>query len=71
MSASQVPSPCVAICRMDESTGWCVGCQRTIDEIAVWGVLDDEEKREVWRLIEQRRTTLPRQMDDAAKKEPQ
>lgn len=58
MTASTVPSPCVAICRMDESTGWCVGCQRTIDEIASWSLFDDEEKRQVWRLIEERRAAL-------------
>ena len=28
-------------------TGLCVGCLRTLDEIAAWGVLDDEAKRAV------------------------
>lgn len=43
-----VPSPCINVCRMDPRTGWCEGCRRTIDEIAAWSLLDDEEKREVW-----------------------
>ena len=34
---SFVPSPCINICLMDASTGWCTGCMRTIDEIATWG----------------------------------
>ena len=29
-----VPSPCIAVCRMDAATGWCEGCLRTLDEIA-------------------------------------
>ncbi len=32
-----VPSPCVDICVMDGATDWCLGCGRTIDEIAGWG----------------------------------
>jgi len=54
-SASTVPSPCINVCRMDAASGWCAGCLRTIDEIAAWGSLDDDGKRAVWRLIEQRR----------------
>ncbi len=53
-----VPSPCVSICRMDASSGWCEGCLRTIDEIAVWSVLDEDEKRAVWALLPQRRELL-------------
>ena len=50
-----VPSPCISICRMDEASGWCEGCLRTLDEIGFWSVLDDEDKNAVWQLIEQRR----------------
>jgi predicted Fe-S protein YdhL (DUF1289 family) len=32
-----VESPCVDICVMDPATGWCLGCGRTIGEIAGWG----------------------------------
>lgn len=45
---SPVPSPCIDVCRMDESTGWCRGCQRTIDEIAAWSSLSEDGRREVW-----------------------
>jgi predicted Fe-S protein YdhL (DUF1289 family) len=33
---------------MDPRTGWCEGCQRTIDEIANWSRFDDDAKRAVW-----------------------
>lgn len=42
-----VASPCINVCRMDEATGWCEGCLRTIDEIAAWSALDDGGRRAV------------------------
>jgi predicted Fe-S protein YdhL (DUF1289 family) len=49
-----VASPCINVCRMDASTGWCEGCLRTIDEIAGWSTFDDDAKRAVWDAIEAR-----------------
>ncbi len=49
-----VPSPCISVCRMDPTTGWCLGCYRTIDEIVGWGRLPDDRKRAVWLQLEQR-----------------
>ena len=50
-----VPSPCIDVCRIDAATGWCEGCLRTLDEIAGWGSLDDDNKRAVWRELPARR----------------
>lgn len=50
-----VPSPCISICAIDQVTGLCAGCLRTLDEIAVWSVLDDNEKRAVWAELDERR----------------
>jgi hypothetical protein len=49
-----VPSPCINVCRMDPATGWCVGCRRTIDEIASWARMSDAERLAVWRQLEAR-----------------
>ena len=49
-----VLSPCINVCRMDATTGWCEGCLRTIDEIAGWSLFGDAEKRAVWDAIELR-----------------
>ncbi|WP_144110803.1 DUF1289 domain-containing protein [Paraburkholderia sp. BCC1886] len=49
-----VPSPCISVCRMDASSGWCEGCLRTIEEIAGWALFDDAAKRAVWDAIEVR-----------------
>ncbi len=48
-------SPCINICEMDEASGWCRGCLRTLDEIAFWSVLDDDDKRAVLALLQERR----------------
>jgi predicted Fe-S protein YdhL (DUF1289 family) len=32
-----IASPCINVCQIDDATGWCVGCGRTIDEIVRWG----------------------------------
>lgn len=44
-------SPCVGLCRLDEGGGYCLGCLRTLDEIAGWPGFDDEQKRAVWRRL--------------------
>jgi predicted Fe-S protein YdhL (DUF1289 family) len=49
-----VPSPCMSVCKMDEASGWCQGCLRTIDEIRAWGNADETFKRRIWTLIEAR-----------------
>jgi hypothetical protein len=54
-----VPSPCKNVCRMDEPSGLCTGCGRTLDEIALWSVLDDDDKRAVWALLPERLARLP------------
>lgn len=51
-----VPSPCVSVCQMDATTGWCQGCLRTLDEIGLWGNADDAFKRVIWSRIEARLT---------------
>lgn len=51
-----MPSPCVSVCEMDEASASCKGCFRTLDEIAVWSILDDAEKQAVWAQIEARQT---------------
>ena len=58
ISGEPVPSPCISVCVIDARTGLCTGCQRTLDEIAVWSVLDDDARRGVWARIGLRRAAL-------------
>jgi predicted Fe-S protein YdhL (DUF1289 family) len=53
--AAPVASPCISVCTMDPATGWCAGCLRTLDEIAVWTLLDDDDKQQVWAELGRRR----------------
>ena len=39
----KVLSPCINICKLN-SDNMCVGCYRTIEEIASWTKLSDAEK---------------------------
>ncbi|QNA86984.1 DUF1289 domain-containing protein [Sphingomonas sp. So64.6b] len=36
MPVVRIESPCINICEIDDVTGLCAGCARTIDEIAGW-----------------------------------
>jgi predicted Fe-S protein YdhL (DUF1289 family) len=54
-----VPSPCISVCRIDDATGLCIGCARTLDEIARWSKLDDAARRDVWAAIAVRRANEP------------
>lgn len=56
MSDTAVPSPCTGVCRIDPRTGWCEGCQRSLDEIANWSTMSEREKRAVSEALAPRRT---------------
>jgi predicted Fe-S protein YdhL (DUF1289 family) len=49
-----VPSPCTGVCRIDSATRLCLGCKRTLEEIADWPMLGNAEKRAVLRRIDAR-----------------
>lgn len=55
MSDSDKPvgSPCVSLCALDEGDV-CVGCQRSADEIRRWGLMDNDERRQVLRQCAER-----------------
>lgn len=40
---------------MDEKTGFCAGCYRTIDEIADWAYLTDDAKQAILDQLKQRK----------------
>jgi uncharacterized protein len=51
-------SPCIGICRLDESSGLCVGCFRTIGEIARWGAMSREDRVRIFTALDERRATV-------------
>jgi predicted Fe-S protein YdhL (DUF1289 family) len=42
-----IASPCTKVCTMDPVSDLCVGCGRTLAEIARWGSMPDEERRRI------------------------
>ncbi|HSU76838.1 MAG TPA: DUF1289 domain-containing protein [Burkholderiales bacterium] len=42
-----VESPCNKVCQMDPNSGLCIGCARTLDEIARWAEMSDAERERV------------------------
>ena len=44
---AQVASPCTSVCSIDPVTGLCVGCFRTLGEIAGWIDLGTDARRAV------------------------
>ena len=46
-------SPCVNICALD-ARGYCIGCYRTIEEIAGWRSMSSAEQWAVLRLVGER-----------------
>jgi uncharacterized protein len=53
MTEAAVPSPCIDICRLD-AQGLCVGCRRTLGEIAEWSGASEARRREILRGLELR-----------------
>ena len=47
-------SPCVKVCQMDPSRGRCLGCARTLDEIARWGQMSEAERERIMAELPQR-----------------
>lgn len=50
-----IESPCTDACVIDEETGYCEGCARTLDEIAEWGSYSGDQHRQKMAELEDRR----------------
>lgn len=40
-------SPCTKVCVMDAENRYCLGCARTLSEIARWSEMTDREREQV------------------------
>lgn len=48
-------SPCINVCTLDAANGFCVGCFRTLDEIAVWSRASNDERLNILDAVARRR----------------
>jgi hypothetical protein len=42
-----IESPCTKVCTLDARSGMCLGCGRTVDEIARWTAMSDAERARI------------------------
>jgi predicted Fe-S protein YdhL (DUF1289 family) len=56
---------------MDEASGLCIGCARTLDEIASWSVLDDAARGAIVAALPGRRGRLAAAQAPAGPTDPQ
>jgi predicted Fe-S protein YdhL (DUF1289 family) len=53
-----IATPCIKVCVIDGESGLCLGCQRTLPEVASWSRFSDAERAEVMAGLPQRRTRI-------------
>lgn len=58
MSDNETETPCVGICVVDIDSYLCIGCWRNMDEIQEWASMDEDEKQQVLRNIQLRKSQL-------------
>ena len=54
MSTENVETPCIGVCTMDDNTGLCLGCYRSLEEIQNWWDMSDAQRADVMAQLEQR-----------------
>ena len=47
MVPTPVITPCIKVCIVDGESGLCLGCYRSLEEIARWSRLSEETRRDV------------------------
>jgi predicted Fe-S protein YdhL (DUF1289 family) len=54
MGIEDFVSPCIGVCAINDSNGFCQGCYRTVEEIREWWNMTDEEREKVMGALDQR-----------------
>ncbi|WP_201641260.1 DUF1289 domain-containing protein [Paraburkholderia metrosideri] len=54
-----IQSPCIDICKIDGTSGFCIGCLRTRDEIREWKGAEDERRQQIIDACAGRAATPP------------
>ena len=51
-------SPCIQVCTVDGKSGLCLGCFRTLPEIARWSKFTAEERSDIMLALPSRRSSI-------------
>jgi predicted Fe-S protein YdhL (DUF1289 family) len=54
-SIRRMQTPCTKICTLDAQRRYCVGCGRTLEEIARWASMSDDERTRIMAALPARR----------------
>ena len=54
MGIEDIVSPCIGVCAINDSNGFCHGCYRTVEEIREWWNMTDDEREKVMGALDQR-----------------
>jgi predicted Fe-S protein YdhL (DUF1289 family) len=57
-AAKPIETPCVRVCVVDGESGLCLGCQRTLAEVAAWSGYSDAERAEIMAGLPARRDRI-------------
>lgn len=57
---TDIQSPCIDVCDVDSSGKYCIGCGRSMEEIAGWGSASDDERRAIMQILPERLRQLER-----------
>ena len=47
MADAKISTPCIKVCAVQGQTGLCIGCGRTLKEIASWASLDEANRQNI------------------------
>ena len=53
-----IVTPCVQVCVVDGESGLCLGCYRTLGEVAGWSRLTDQGRAVVMRQLADRKSRI-------------
>jgi hypothetical protein len=58
MEPQPIATPCVKVCIVDGESGLCLGCYRTLGEVAAWTRFSDAERAEIIAGLPARRSRI-------------
>ena len=53
-----IATPCVKVCVVDGESGLCLGCYRTLAEVAAWSRLSEAEREAIMADLSRRRSRV-------------
>jgi uncharacterized protein len=59
MERTPISTPCIKVCAVSGQTGLCIGCGRTLSEIARWGGMDEAERETIMAELPARLAAQP------------